>query len=110
MKVRDNEDACNPGCSSHICKSGFRTASKEQIERSNDMKKEKEMRKAAILSYIEAINSPVTLYKLAVIDPKFDPDDFKIEDIEDLLTELQDEGNVAFLASSPDPLVILLKR
>ena len=113
-RLRDNEDACNPGCSPHICKSGFRTASKEQInyprERSNDMKKEKEMRKAAILSYLEAVNRPVSIGKLAVIDPKFDPDDFKIEDIEDLLTELKHEGNVAFVASSPDPLVILLKR
>lgn len=96
VRLRDNEDACNPGCSSH--------------KRSNNMTKEKEMRKAAILSYLEAVNSPVTIGKLAVIDPKFDPDDFKLEDIEDLLTHLAHEGNVAVLASSPDPLVILLKR
>lgn len=74
------------------------------------MKKEKEMRKTAILSYLEAENRPVTIGKLAVIDPEFDPDDFKIEDIEDFLAELEHEGNVAVLASSPDPLVILLKR
>ena len=74
------------------------------------MKKEKEMRKAAILSYLEAVDRPVTIGKLAVIDPEFDPDDFRIEDIEDFLAELEHKGNVTVLASSPEPLVILLKR